>query len=122
MNILFRFINAIVAFFRFSAKAVKKRVAGGFLVCGRFVIKAFAKPTRFFVNAAAMTRAIMEAVVLVVVIIMLDIYVIGNDAIINSSTTIGAAVVPILQAVLLIVAILGAIGLLYFAAKSSVSK
>lgn len=81
-----------------------------------------AKPARFFVDAAEMTKAIMEAVVLVVVIIMLDIYVIGNDAIINSSTDIGAAVVPILQAVLLIVAILGAIGLLYFAAKTSVTK
>jgi|WetSurMetagenome_2_1015567.scaffolds.fasta_scaffold1143134_1 hypothetical protein len=83
------------------------------------LVTMLARPARFFVNAGSITKAIMEAVVLVVVVIMLDIYVIGNDAIINSETTIGAAVVPILQAVLLIVAILGAIGLLYYAAKNS---
>ena len=86
------------------------------------IVSMLAKPARFFMNAANITKAIMEAVVLIVVVIMLDIYVIGNDAIINSQTTIGAAVVPILQAVLLIVAILGSIGLLYYAAKNSLSE
>jgi len=86
------------------------------------IVTMLSRPARFFANAGAITKAIMEAVVLVVVVIMLDIYVIGNDAIINSETTIGAAVVPILQAVLLIVAILGAIGLLYYSAKSSLSE
>lgn len=74
---------------------------------------------RFFADAGAMTKAILEAVVLVVVIIMLDTYVIGNKAIINSSQSIGAVVVPILQAALLIAAILGAIAVIYFAATHS---
>lgn len=86
-------------------------------------MKYFSRVARFFADAGKMTQAILEAVVLVVVVIMLDTYVIANDSIINSSTTIGAAVVPILQAALLIGAILGAIAIIYVAAtQSGISK
>ena len=77
---------------------------------------------RYFADAGSMTKAILEAVVLVVVIIMLDTYVIGNNSIINAATTIGKVVVPILQSALLIAAILGAIAVIYFAATHSLGE
>jgi hypothetical protein len=96
-------------------KQVRKRIAGGWLFAGRFI-------PRFFADAGAMTKAILESVVLIVVIIMLDTYVIGNNSIINSQNSIGKVVVPILQAALLIAAILGAIAVIYFAATHSLGK
>ena len=72
---------------------------------------------RFFASSNVM-NAIMEAITTIVIVILIDVYILGNDAIINSSTTIGAVVVPILQAVLLIVAILIAIGLLRAGARA----
>ena len=84
----------------------------------------FSAVPRFLLEAAGVTKATIEAVVLVVVVVILDVYVIGNQSLIN--TTVGApgysitsVVVPILQAALLIIAIFGAIGLIYYAAKHS---
>jgi hypothetical protein len=87
-----------------------------------FLFARLAKVARLFVSAGAMTKAVMEAVVLVIVIIMLDTYVIGNADIIDPEGTIGVVVVPILQAALLIAAILGAIAIIYFASTHSFSE
>jgi len=97
---LLRFLSAIVCFL-LPVKQVRKRIAGGWLFAGRFI-------PRFFADAG--------------VIIMLDTYVIGNNSIINSQNSIGKVVVPILQAALLIAAILGAIAVIYFAATHSLGK
>ena len=81
------------------------------------------KAVKFFADVGAMTEAIMEAVVLIVVVVLLNQYVIGSQSILNTTaSTIAATVVPILQAALLIAAILGAIGIIYFAAKHSFSS
>ncbi len=75
--------------------------------------------TWFYDKAGSMMNAILEAVTAIVVVILLDVYVVGSDNIINSATTIGAIVVPILQAVLLIAGILIAIGVLRSASKGA---
>ena len=62
---------------------------------------------------------LIEAVAAIVMINLFSIYVVGNDSIINSSDTIGAIVVPIIQAVLLVVSILIAIGLLRMGTKTT---
>jgi hypothetical protein len=62
---------------------------------------------------------IIEAIAAIITVILIDVYVLGNEAIINTSTTIGAVAAPILQAVLLIVAILIAIGLLRSSGKGA---
>lgn len=73
-----------------------------------FNLRAFAK--RLYYSFSV--DRIIEAIAAIITVILIDVYILGNDAIINSQTTIGAVVAPILQAVLLIVGILIAIGLL----------
>jgi p-aminobenzoyl-glutamate transporter AbgT len=82
-----------------------------------------AKPLRFFANVGALTRAVMEGIILVVVVAMIDLYVVTPKTILNEdASTIVATVKPILQAAILIVAILAAIALIYHAATSSFGK
>jgi hypothetical protein len=80
------------------------------------------KDPKFFANSKAVMEDVLGAVITIVIVIMLDIYVLGNDNIINSQSAIGSVVVPILQAVLLIIGILVAIGLLYTAAEQGTAK
>lgn len=76
----------------------------------------------WFNKTAQITKAIMESVTLVLVVILLNQYVIGSQAIFNTTaSTIAATVVPILQAALLIAAIFAAIAIIYYAATHSFS-
>jgi hypothetical protein len=73
------------------------------------------KAIRFFADIGGMTKAIMESVVLIVVIVVLDTKVV--PLLINGSDGgIGEAVLPIVQAALLIAGIFGAIGIIYYTA------
>ena len=79
----------------------------------------FTRPARFFLDIGKILRAVLESIALVVVIVVLDIDVLGNQSFINTTNSIGAVVVPILQTALLLAAILGALAIVYVAAKSS---
>jgi len=77
---------------------------------------------RWFMDAGGITKAIMEGVVLVLIVVLLNQYVIGNKSIFNTTaSSIASTVVPIIQAALLIVAIFGAIGIIYYAATEGLS-
>lgn len=73
----------------------------------------FTDPARFYMNIKGTVKGIVEALVLVVIVIVMDINVV--PALINGSTSVGAIVLPIVQAAMLVAAILGAIAILYVA-------
>jgi hypothetical protein len=94
-----------------------KRVHGGWLFCE------IGKPVRFYSGVAGITKSMMEGVVLVLVVLLINQYVISSQAIFNTTaSSIAATVVPIIQAALLIVAIFGAIGIIYYAAANQFSS
>lgn len=77
----------------------------------------------WYMDAPTIVKAVMESVVLVLVVVLLNQYVIGNKSIFNTTaSSIASTVVPIIQAALLIVAIFGAIAVIYEAAKSGLTS
>jgi hypothetical protein len=56
--------------------------------------------SRFF-SSMAIVHALIEAVISVVILGVIQIYVIGNQTILNTSTTLGAIAVPIFTAVII---------------------
>lgn len=76
------------------------------------------RSVRFFKDAGSLVKGIMGAAITVVVCVVIDTEVL--PIIINGSDGgIGEATLPILQAGLLISAIFAAIGIIYFAARTS---
>ena len=69
------------------------------------------KVVRFFANLKGIIKGIVGSLVLVLIMIVFSVNVV--PAIINGKTSIGAIVLPIVQAALLVAAILGAIAILY---------
>ena len=80
-------------------------------------------PIRFAMSAQALITAVLDVVVFIVIAVVVNVYVIGNQTLFN--TTVGApgyaitsVVVPLLQVFILIGCILAAIFLLPKMAKS----
>ena len=81
----------------------------------------FKKVKFFAMNAGALVKAIMGAVIIVVVGAVVENNVL--PAVINSDPgTLGESVLPLLQTAILIACIFSAIGVIYFAATHSFSS
>jgi hypothetical protein len=88
----------------------------------RYLIRYLAAPIRFMDNADFLT-ALIDVVIFVVVAVVIDVYVIGSQALFNTSSAspgyaITSVVVPILQTVILIGCIVTAILVLRAITKS----
>ena len=81
-------------------------------------------PVRFMASSSVMVNSIISVVVFVVVAVVLDVYVIGNQSLFNTTVgsggySITSVVVPLLQVAILIGCILAAVFLIAHLAKGA---